>query len=213
MVRPECGEGVRRACRSRSAPASRQTAATRSRETKSTRGRSGGARRPQPGDNGCHQRDEQHPQILHERDEADVGAVGRGHQHHRRCRAGRGTPHGGGARQHAPAREQPAERAARRDHRDDDSDEQRPISRRSRRRSWAGCCARSCSRSPPVRSGRADAGREFRRRSAPPELPRSSARAAARRAAGWPRDPARTGRRERQGSPIASRPHDGRSQC
>ena len=52
------------------------------------------------GDERGEARNEDDAQILHEGDEAGIGAVALGHDGHRRGGAGRGAPDGSGARQH-----------------------------------------------------------------------------------------------------------------
>lgn len=72
-------------------------------------------------------RDEDDAQILHESDEALVGAEGTRHQHHGGGRTRRRAPDGGGAGQDAPAADQPAEQAGGCDGRHHDAKKQRPF--------------------------------------------------------------------------------------
>ena len=88
--------------------------------------------------------------ILHEGDQADVGAVGLGHDGHHRGGARAGAPQRRRAGQHLPAGHQPADQARDRHHRQHADGEQQPVARARRRRSTAAPSWRSGSRRCPA---------------------------------------------------------------
>ena len=83
----------------------------------------------QPGDRRCREYDERHPQVLHQRDDARVGAVVGAHGGHRRCAARRGTPGGRHGWDRAEARQQPARQGGGGDRGEDDQHHHAPRAR------------------------------------------------------------------------------------
>ncbi len=110
--------------------------------------------RHQGGDGG-HQDD---PQILHEGDQARIGAVVLGHDGHHRGGPGAGAPQRRRAGHHLPARHQPAEQARGDDDQHDARRRTAPSGAARRRRSTRAPCWRSGSRRRPGPARRAATG-------------------------------------------------------